>query len=388
VPRPALILAALLALAAAPAHAGTIAAEGILPPGQSGFVSPAGVASGTGSPHLTDQTQLFIDFKRKPLTFNLPGETEQPRPDVKIVRDAFGVPAVTAQSDEGAWWGAGYAVAQDRLFQMELFRRATTGRLAEILGETYLDDDLVARRDYYTAEERARMLAEVPPRLRSRITAYRDGVNAWIQHVRTTPSDLPGEFAALGVPLNDWSEDDTVAIGIFLARTVPQSSGAELDNLAALRKVGPKAFGRLLPLRAPGRLPTIPRRHGAFPSQPGRTVEQERAAFRRTQEAAVQWDLPSAGAVASARANVAVGMVGHVGGSSMFAVRAPGKRALLFNGPQLGYSIPELFVELEVHAPGLDARGVTAAGIPLVAIGHNGRVAWAYTSGLSDVDSL
>ena len=64
-------------------------------------------------------------------------------------------------------------------------------------------------------------------------------------------------------------------------------------------------------------------------------------------------------------------------------------RAYQFNGPQLGYSIPELFVEFELHTPDLPGiRGVSAAGIPLVGIGHNGNVAWGFTSGLSDEDDL
>jgi penicillin amidase len=72
----------------------------------------------------------------------------------------------------------------------------------------------------------------------------------------------------------------------------------------------------------------------------------------------------------------------------MFAVREPGKKAVLFNGPQLGYSIPELFVEFELHHPGVDLRGVSAAGIPLVGIGHNDHIAWGFTSGLTDEDDL
>src|SRR3954471_3240660 len=148
------ILAAALACAvAAPAGARIIQAGSVLPPGQSGFVSIPGVADGTGSPHLTDQTALFKSFRRKPATFNLPGETELPRAGVKVWRDSYGVPAVTGASDYDAWWGVGYAVAQDRLFQLELFRRATSGRLAEILGPDYLDDDLIARRDYYRDDE-------------------------------------------------------------------------------------------------------------------------------------------------------------------------------------------------------------------------------------------
>jgi penicillin amidase len=387
--RPLLFACALLLAAPPLASAAVTRAETVLPPGQSGFVSVTGVTSGTGSPHLDDQRQLFIDFRRKPAMLGGPGGVpEQPRDGVTIVRDAYGVPSITSGTEEGMWFGAGYAVAQDRLFQLELFRRATTGRLAEILGEGYLDDDLIARRDYYTAAERAEMLGRLGPSFRQRIAAYRDGVNAWIAHVRTSPQDLPGEFAALGVPLNDWTDDDSIAVGIFLARTVPSGSGVELDNLRSLRAIGAGAFDRLLPLRTPGRLPTVPPEEGEFPSQPGRTARQERAALRRTVRESEGWSLPSAKAAAGARANVAQGLIGRVGGSYMFAVRKPGGGALLFNGPQLGYSVPELFVELELHGPGLDIRGVTAAGVPLIGIGHNGNVAWGFTSGLSDEDDL
>ncbi len=62
--------------------------------------------------------------------------------------------------------------------------------------------------------------------------------------------------------------------------------------------------------------------------------------------------------------------------------------AYLFNGPQLGFSVPELFVEYELHSPTQNIRGVTAAGIPVLGIGHNGHLAWGFTSGLSDEDDL
>src|SRR3954464_5572880 len=182
-------LAVVASCAAPAAHARVVRAEGILPPGQSGFVSLAGVASGSGSPHLYDQQPLFIDFKRKSFMFGQPGTEERPRPGVRIVRDAYGVPAVYGDTDQDVWWGAGYAIAQDRLFQLELFRRATKGRLAEVLGKDYLDDDIVARRDYYTSGERTEMVNKLPPKLIARFGDYRDGINAWIEHVRTSPTE-------------------------------------------------------------------------------------------------------------------------------------------------------------------------------------------------------
>src|SRR3954471_19344496 len=190
---PRLAVLAVLAVLALPAcaRADIVNAEDVLPAGQSGYVSLGGVLSGTGSPHLYDQLPLYTSFNYKPYGFNQPGETEMPKPGVTIVRDSYGVPAVTAGTEDDAWWGVGYAVAQDRLFQLELFRRATTGRLADILGPSYLDDDLIARRDYYRDDELDAMVKAGPPALWARAKAYADGINAWIAHVRQTPADLP-----------------------------------------------------------------------------------------------------------------------------------------------------------------------------------------------------
>ena len=69
-------------------------------------------------------------------------------------------------------------------------------------------------------------------------------------------------------------------------------------------------------------------------------------------------------------------------------MRGSGKRAWLFHGPQLGFQIPEQLAEIEVHRPGLDARGVTPPGLPLVGIGRNDHIAWGLTSGLTDDDDL
>ena len=386
---PIVVLAVLWPAGAA--HAGVLSAESVLPPGQSGFVSVPGVASGTGSPHLTDQTSLFLSYRRKPATFNLPGETEVPRQGVTIVRDSYGVPAVTGSSDYDAWWGVGYAVAQDRLFQLELFRRATSGRLAEILGPSYLGDDLIARRDYYTDAEIDAMVKKGPANLWARAQAYADGINAWVAKVNSDPSKMPGEFPALGVTPTNWTVRDTARVGVYLARTVPSGDGAELDNARALKGMGPRGFDRLLPLRNKGRITSVPGTEGKFPSQPGRTTRQEKRSYKNSQRFISHLNLPSEGAAAATTRNA-------TGGSYMWAIskrkrprrghKAKPAQAYLFNGPQLGFSIPELFVEFEIHSPVQNIRGASAAGIPLVGIGHNGHVAWGFTSGLSDEDDL
>ena len=388
-----------LALAlATPASARVIQAETVLPPGQSGFVGPGGQ-----SPHSTDQLSLFekLIFKPEPLGAGPGGSSpSEPRPGVTIRRDDFGVPAITATNESDLWWGAGYAVAQDRLGEMELFRRRGAGTLAEVLGKDSLDDDFIARRDYYTDAELMAMFQKLPTTLRARTQAYVDGVNAWITHVRQTPADMPNEFTALNVQLTDWTLLDTLRIGVLLARTIPSGDGNELANLAALRKLGAKRFAQYLPLRVPGEITTIPARAGKFPSRPGRTRTQEKAAYTRSQAWLEKIPLPKPSSSSEADAariptgfeRVAKGIdvgLGGVQGSFMWAIRRPSdNHTFFFNGPQLGYQSPNTFVEFDLQAPGINLHTATAPGVPVNSNGYNEHVAWGVTSGLSDDDDL
>src|SRR3954468_4524920 len=391
----ALAFSALALVLAAPASARVIQAETILPPGQSGFVGPDGQ-----SPHSQDQLSLFekLIFKPEPLGGGPGGSSpSEPRPGVTIRRDDFGVPAINATNESDLWWGVGYAVAQDRLGEMELFRRRGAGTLAEVLGKDSLRDDLIARRDYYTDAELLAMFQKLPAPLRARTQAYVDGVNAWIAHVRQTPADMPSEFTTLNVPLNDWTLLDSLRIGVLLARTIPSGDGNELQNLAALRKLGARRFDQYLPLRIAGEIPSIPARAGSFPSRPGRTRAQEKAAYTRSQLWLKKIPLPKAAPATAARVptgfereahGIDVGL-GGVGGSFMWAIRRPSdSHTFFFNGPQLGYQSPNTFVELDLQAPGIRLHTATAPGVPVNSNGYNEHVAWGVTSGLSDDDDL
>ncbi|HEX6391297.1 MAG TPA: penicillin acylase family protein, partial [Solirubrobacteraceae bacterium] len=260
--------------------------------------------------------------------------------------------------------------------ELEAFRHATQGRLAELTGKGALADDLAARRDYYTHGELMEMYEALPPTFQRRVEAYRDGINAWIK--RMPLDQVPAEFVATATLPTPWRVLDTLSVGVFLARTVPSGDGNELRNLRALQDGGSQVLDKLLPLSIKGQISTVPRANGLFPQGKRLTAKQARAARKRSLAFAAT--LPKA--PATTRTTRAIG------GSYMYAVRAPGKRAFLFNGPQLGFAAPELFVELEVHAPGLDVRGVTAPGVPVIGIGHNKDVAWGFTSGLSDEDDL
>jgi penicillin G amidase len=369
-----MVVAAVLALPAV-AHAGVRNAESVLPPGQSGFVPPEGQPA---NPHLTDQIPLFEAFAFKPAGFDQPGAVESPRAGVTITRDAYGVPSIRGATDRDAWFGAGYAVAQDRLVELELFRRSTTGHLAEVLGKSRLESDIIARRDYFTKAELRKQFNRQPAALRARFDAYAEGVNAWLARVAADPALKPRELALLGLTPAPWTPLDSVAIGVQLARTVPSGDGAELANWRALRSLGAKRFAKLLPLRLKGTPTTVPASEGRFPSQPGRTRRDEKRGYAASRKFLKRLKPPKAIA-GTARAR---------GGSFHYALRGAGNTSDLFSAPQLGFSLPELFVELEVHAPGLDVRGATGPGIPVIAVGHNARIAWGITSGLDDDDDL
>jgi penicillin amidase len=372
--RTVLAAAAVLLVLPAAAAGRVPRAESVLPPGQSGHVPITG-----DNPRLTDQVALFESFQLKPAGFDQPGTTESPRPGVTITRDSFGVPNVRAGGDRDLWLGVGYAIAQDRMTQLELFRRATQGRLAEVLGESRLEADVLARRDFYTVPELRRMLRGLPATLRARFEAYAEGVNLWMARLRADPSLRPREIALLGLDLQPWRPIDSASIGVQLARTIPSGDGNELENWRALRRLGAREFERLLPLRTPGQVATIPASEGRFPSNPGRTRRHERAGFRRSRGFLRGLRPPRAGASAAAVFR---------GGSNAWAVRGSGRRAWLFTGTQLGFEIPEQLVEVEVHRTGLDARGVTVPGLPIVGIGRNDHIAWGLTSGLTDDDDL
>jgi len=404
----AVLYAALLA--ASPACAGIIKATSILPPGESGFVSLTGLAKGEGSAHLYDQQQPFIEFDRKDATFNQPGTAESPRPGVKIVRDRYGVPSVTGATSNDLWWGAGWATAQDRLVELEIFRHTTTGTMSALLGPSYLPMDIEVRRDFYTSGELTQMFDRLPSLMRARYDAYAAGINAWVDRVNEDPSNEPGEFAALGVKPTHFSVDDLVAIGVYLGRTTPNTDGSELVNMQAIQKSGPFKFNRILPLSIKGQISTIPRADGLFPSEPGRTAKQALAALQRSYAYVrrlpvpasdnlgtryVSGTMPKLSASALAQAvDDGAGVVNprsplHRGGSYMVAIgNTRTRRAFFFNGPELGFEAPEELYEMELHGPGLGVRGITAPGVPVIVSGHNARIAFGVTSGLSQTNAL
>src|SRR5688500_7707406 len=124
------------------------------------------------------------------------------RADVRVVRDTWGVPHIYAQSADDLFFAQGFVMAQDRLWQMETWRRAAEGRLAEIVGPTAVGRDRIARLLKYRGPVDDRELSAYHPDARRLMTAYVAGVNAFIS---SQQAKLPIEFVLTGMRPEPWT---------------------------------------------------------------------------------------------------------------------------------------------------------------------------------------
>jgi acyl-homoserine lactone acylase PvdQ len=148
---------------------------------------------------------------------------------VQITRDRYGVPHIFAPSLYSLFYACGYAQAQDRLAQMELYRRTAKGELAELMGEEALEQDKQRRTLSYSEAERWEQFAELSPEEQLVLRAFADGVNAYIAQVNAGKRPMPERLKALGVKrLRPWKVTDTIAIAHMMAHRFGSSGGEEL----------------------------------------------------------------------------------------------------------------------------------------------------------------
>ncbi len=162
--------------------------------------------------------------------------------EVQVWRDSLAVPHVWAKSEEDLFRAMGYVHAQDRLFQMELFRRVADGRMAEMLGADLVDTDRFLRTlgmgRAAAANERV-----LDPESRALMQAYADGVNAWITGHRGA---LPPEFIALRFRPEPWTVRNSLSIAKIMAWDLADWN-VGLDLQRAVDRVGPALAKELYP---------------------------------------------------------------------------------------------------------------------------------------------
>jgi penicillin amidase len=311
---------------------------------------------------------------------------------VEVLFDKWGVPHVYAAGPEDAWAAAGTLHARDRLWQMELYRRAGSGRLSEVLGAQTLPID----KRLLTLGLRAAAEAEwqaANPAVRTALMRYADGVNA--QRARAVGRRKPLEFQLLGFDPAPWTPVDSLVIGRLLAWRLAENHQSELMRYALASRFGAVEANRLAgayPLDAPTIL-----------SQEGSTTSVPAAGPPSLLVTSVPDLLLRGGRRSPGGTEVAGRDGGQVPGlewldpvarrglSNNFVI-APSRtatgRPILANDPHLQIEFPSIWYELHLVAAGLDVMGVTIPGTPFVIIGHNQRIAWGVTNTGADVQDL
>jgi penicillin G amidase len=285
-------------------------------------------------------------------------EVRGPKAAVRITRDADGVPTIIAQDDDDAAFGLGFAHAQDRLFQMELQRRYAAGRLAEIFGP---DAVAVDRQMRVLGLHRAAE-AEIPylsPEVNRAFLAYAAGVNAFLA---TRRGALPPEFLLLRFSPEPWREADSLVWGKLIALQLDGNYRGELLRARMARTIPPADMAFLYP---------------EYPKDAPTTLAAMLPIYRRLALGRLYDGLPSA--------------VGPHYASNSWVVdgkHSVSGKPLLANDPHLEFGAPGFWYLARLKTPEREIAGSTAAGVPVVVIGHNDHIAWGFTTTTSDVEDL
>lgn len=333
--------------------------------------------------------------------------------EIVIKRDEYGVPHIYANSVYRLFYGYGYSVAQDRLFQMEMAKRSTQGTVAEVLGEKFVKFDQSTRGNYWpTSIER--QIAALPQHERDILDGYAAGMNAYIAHVREQPGTLmPKQFNDFGFAPSAWSAFDVAMVFVGTMANRFSDSTSEIDNLALLTALKDRygdtramdLFNQLKWLVNPNARTTIAAGERSYSVKVGSQQRDGSLAYAlpRYDAAPPMADRPAHGNdglllaldPASNRETVleqyaqsgANGLAGFPTTSNMWVIgkeRARGAKAIMLNGPQFGWFAPAYTYGVGLHGAGFDIVGNTPFAYPCMLFGHNGTISWGSTAGFGD----
>jgi penicillin G amidase len=268
---------------------------------------------------------------------------------VEVRRDRWGVPHIYARDQHDLFFAQGFVAAQDRLFQMEMWRRQGEGRLAEVLGPNAVARDRFARLFRYRGNM-AREWAAYGADTKSIVTAFVDGVNAYIAQ---TSDSLPPEFGMLGFRPEPWSITVPLARATGLSGVSNGSSEVLRAQLVAM--IGAEQTAALLP------------------TDPDRTLDPAPGLDLAGVSAA------SLGGFGGAFADVAYNRIEGSNNWVVSGAKTATGRPILANDPHRVITNPAVRYLTHLVAPGWNVIGAGEPAAPGVAIGHNDRIAFGLT---------
>jgi penicillin amidase len=306
---------------------------------------------------------------------------------VEIRRDRDAVPHIYAQTRQDALFGLGYVHAQDRLWQMEFYRRVGQGRLSEILGAASKNADGFVRT---TSLHRAAKQAweDLPADAKTDVSAYVDGINAFLS--THNGSNLPPEFMILRYTPEPWSGVDVMLWAKLLSWAL---GGAgiedELFRSNLIEEVGPERAQQLIPeyaadglsILSPTGAPPNEAQQSWLESMAGMDLPKGRSGSQAYEELIALNEQIRSWVQITDPSDTGVGSNNWVVAGSKSVTSQP----LLANDPHLAATIPSRWYLAHLVGGDLDVIGATIPGLPGVVVGRNRAIAWGMSSNHVDV---
>ncbi len=294
--------------------------------------------------------------------------------ETRVIRDRFGVPHIFAASMNDAMRVLGYLHAQDRLFQMDITRRVSQGRLAAVIGQAGVSYDLLFRTLDLAGLARS-SLSALSPEARSQLDAYAAGVNAWLAEGHA----LPAEYAILGFTPEPWKPEDSLLWGKAMAWKLSANWRQDALRARLAARYDRARLERMFPKPFPEWPVSIEPRLSGPATRADATSPKTRPTGNAAKAAALDF-----------AELLALPVIGH-GASNEWVVdgsRTVTGKPLLANDPHLELNIPIIWYLARITTPQLTVTGATAPGVPAVVLGQNGHIAWGFTTTESDTQDL
>ncbi|MEA2315372.1 MAG: hypothetical protein QOI03_2064, partial [Solirubrobacteraceae bacterium] len=421
----------------------------VLPPGENGLDNAQQLgefqANGTYPAHFNDQLPLYagliyasptltreqIPNYFKDATFGIKegdlASVETPRADVSIARDkSYGVPHVYGSTRAGVMFGAGYAGAADRLFLMDILRHSARAELSSFAGGA-AGNRAMDRTQWliapYTEADLQSQLENAPTLYGAAgkqavedVDNYVEGINAYIHAALIDPTKMPAEYAGIGKAPLEWKATDVIAEASLIGGIFGKGGGSEVRSALTAEafeaKFGLKAgraawkdFREHNDREAPTTIskgfpyettPPFSATGLAMPDsgsvsfledgEPlGGTPPLPSSAAQSTHTPSPQ-PVPSDGSIGSQLLRQALAGPPHASNWELVNARhSTNGHSIAVMGPQVGYYVPQILMEEDLHGPGIDARGASFPGVNLyVELGHGRDYAWSATTATSD----
>ncbi len=308
---------------------------------------------------------------------------------VDVLRDKWGVNHIYAKNEHDLFFSQGYCAAKDRLFQFEVWRRQSTGTVAEILGERELKRDIGTRLFKFRGDMQ-KELQHYHPRGANIINAYVEGVNAYINYINQHPEKLPIEFKLLNIKPKAWTPEVVISRHQGLLGNITQ----ELNLARAVHKVGEQKVKDIVWFHP--KVPNLTMDTSINPAWLNQDILGLYNAYRKdvefTKADIANNDEASILNIIRKKSEPDLFLQSQeIEGSNNWIIsgaRTTSGFPMLANDPHRKIAVPSLRYIVHLVAPGWNVIGGGEPEIPGVSIGHNEKGAWGLTIFETDGEDL